>query len=388
LSILEGAFETMVKKRPRLILLAVGAAAAACLVGPAIASAVVPSKLFGVIPQTPTLSALDVQRVSSLRASSMRMLMVPGYIQSRPGLCSPATVNFDTCDWSQVDNMIGSSAAAGAKPMPFVIGSLPSQTGDLFRPPLATEGQKTTWKSFLSAAVARYGPNGIYWRTLYPSQFPGKAAKPVRIWQIWNEPGSPAYYQPKPAPRSYAKLLKISRQALRSADPKAKLMIAGLFASTDRGAIRGRIPAIQFLKRLYKVRGVKKTFDIVGLHPYSRTVKGALGQARGIRKVMRENGDRRTQLSISELGWSSNRPNGSLLAKGPKGQTRMLRNAFRALIRARRALRLHSVMWFSLRDIDPAGPGSCPNCPYSGLVKLNGKPKPSFRAFRSFTRRR
>jgi hypothetical protein len=115
-------------------------------------------------------------------------------------------------------------------------------------------------------------------------------------------------------------------------------------------------------------------------------VKGVLAQARGIRKVMRNNGDARTKLSITELGWSSNPRNGSLLAKGVKGQARMLRTSFRELLQARRALRLRDVLWFSLRDVDPSGPGSCPNCPYSGLLNLNGTPKPSYTAFRSFTR--
>jgi hypothetical protein len=377
----------MVKTQSRLIMAAVVATAFAALLGPATAAgAKKKPKLFGVIPQTSQLNAVDVQGIAALKAADVRLVMVPGYIQSRPGICLAIDTPIDTCDWSQVDNMIGAAAAGGGQPLPFVVGSIPSQTGDLFKPPLATEGQRKTWKQFLTAAVGRYGPNGVYWRTLYPLQFPGRPAKPIRTWQIWNEPGSPAYYQPKPAPRSYAKLLKISRQALRRADRRSKLMIAGLFASTDRGAIRGRIPALEFMRRLYQVKGVKKRFDIVALHPYSRTVKGVLAQARGMRKVMRNAGDARTQLSITELGWSSNRPNGSLLAKGVKGQSRMLRKSFRALRRARGGLRLRDVMWFSLRDIDPSGPGSCPNCPYSGLMNINGTPKPSFRAFRSFTR--
>jgi hypothetical protein len=377
----------MVKRQTTLIMAALVAAVLAALLGPTTAlGAKKGSKLFGVIPQTSQLSALEVERIRALNAADVRLLMVPGYIQSRPGICLAVDTPVDTCDWSQVDNLIGSAAAAGAQPLPFVVGSIPSQTGDLFKPPLETEGQRTTWKQFLTAAVGRYGPNGVYWRTLYPAQFPGRPAKPIRTWQIWNEPGSPAYYQPKPAPRSYAKLLRISRQALRKADRGSKVMIAGLFASTDRGAIRGRIPALQFMRRLYRVRGVKRSFDIVALHPYSRTVRGTLGQARGIRKVMRSAGDARTQLSITELGWSSNRPNGSLLAKGVKGQSRMLRKSFRALRRASGPLRLRDVMWFSLRDIDPSGPGSCPNCPYSGLLRIDGTPKPSFNAFRSFTR--
>jgi hypothetical protein len=343
-------------------------------------------KIFGLIPQRNQMDSVDINAIRDLRANKMRALIVWSQVQSGPGLCSPVEVVPDNCSWGQVDQLVGRAAAAGAKLTPFIFGSLPQQTGDEYRPPLGSADQRSGWQQFLSALVQRYGPNGIYWTTDYLVQFPGASPKPITVWQIWNEPGSPTYYHPKPNPRSYANLLKISRQALRSAHPKAKVMIAGLFASPDRGAIRGRIPAVQYLRRLYNIRGAKKSFDFVAVHPYSRTVGGLFKVLRGIRKEMRAANDARTKVSVSELGWSSNKPNGSLLAKGRKGQARMLRNSFDRLLKTRRRFRLMSVYWFSLRDIDPSGPGSCPNCPWAGLLELDGSPKPSYRAFRSFTR--
>jgi hypothetical protein len=343
-------------------------------------------KIFGLIPQHIQLDTVDINAIQDLGANKVRALVVWDQVQSAPGPCSPVDAVPDTCSWGQVDQLIGGAAAGGAKVTPFIFGSLPEQTGDVFRPPLGGADQRDGWQQFLTALVQRYGPNGIYWTTDYLVQFPGRSPKPINVWQIWNEPGSPTYYHPKPNPRSYARLLKISRQALKRGHPKAKLMIAGLFASPDRGAIRGRIPAVQYLRRLYNIRGAKSSFDYVAVHPYSRTVAGVLKVLRGIRREMRAAKDAKTKVSISELGWSSNKPNGSLLAKGRQGQARMLRSSFNRLRDARGRFRLMSVYWFSLRDIDPSGPGSCPNCPWAGLLELDGSPKPSYRAFRSFTR--
>jgi hypothetical protein len=377
--------ERAMKGWPAVLAGALVLAAAALLLAPASSEAKKKgARLFGVIPQTSQLDSTDVARMRALDPVGVRVLMTAAAVQGGPGKCSPKATPRDTCNWDPMDNVIGSAAAAGSRALPFVYGSLPAQTGDLTKPP-KTRKQRKAWQGFLRAAVNRYGPGGTYWRKGYRTQFPGRKAKPVKVWQIWNEPGSPAYYKPKPSVRGYAKLLRISNQAVRQACKRCKVMIAGLFASTDRGAIRGRIPAIQFLRRLYKVNGIKKKFDFVGLHPYSRTVGGVMSQARGIRRVMRQNGDGRTPLSISELGWASNRPNGSLLAKGPKGQARMLKSAFRRLQKARGSLRLSDVYWFSLRDVDPSGPTSCPNCPYTGLLNQDGSTKRSFKAFRSFT---
>jgi hypothetical protein len=339
------------------------------------------ARIFGVVHQG-NFESLDLQRLAESNAASLRFLLAWGQVQGSFGPCLPNDAQDDACDWSEIDRYVGGAAAAGADPLPFMYGSI---AGDPFAPPLGSPDQIAAWQQFLRSAVQRYGPNGYYWANVYPSQYPGGAPMPIRVWQIWNEPGSPAYFRPKPSPQSYFQLLQVSRQALRSVDGGAKLMLAGLFSSTERGAIRGRLPALDYLRRLYRIKGSKKAFDIVALHPYSRTVSGTLAQVKGIRQIMQRAGDGRTKLAVTELGWSSNRPNGSLLAKGVKGQARMLRGTFKRLLDQRRQLRLADVSWFSLRDIDPNGPGSCPNCPWSGLVQLNGTPKPAWNAFLSFT---
>ena len=62
-------------------------------------------------------------------------------------------------------------------------------------------------------------------------------------------------------------------------------------------------------------------------------VKGIVQQLTRTRRVMKENGDRKTPLFITELGWGSDpRPaGGSRLYKGLAGQSQMLAKSFAGL---------------------------------------------------------
>ena len=329
------------------------------------------AKIFGVVMQGDYHGDIDGAALQDLNVDSVRFLIAQSLVQTNPGAC---TATGGGCVWTGIDQIVGGAAAAGAQLLPFMFGNSS-------KPPVKGAAAQS-WKDFLTAAAERYGPGGAFWK-----EFPSVPQQPARVWQIWNEPGSPAYFQPKPNPKTYAKLLKLSGETLRAADGGAKIMLAGLFASSDRGAIRGRIPAVPYLEKLYKVPGAAESFDLVALHPYSREVGGMLDQVEQIREVMSEAGDSRTKLAITELGWSSNDPNGSLLAKGLQGQATTMKAAFKALVRARSRFRLDTVNWFSLRDIPVGGPGeSCPNCPFSGIMEVSGALKPAYGIFRSFTR--
>ena len=75
---------------------------------------------------------------------------------------------------------------------------------------------------------------------------------PIRSWQIWNEPNLPKYFAPHPSPREYARLLQISHDAIKSRDPWARIVLAGMPGHGD-------MEAWDFLDRLYSVAGIKST---------------------------------------------------------------------------------------------------------------------------------
>lgn len=331
------------------------------------------ASLFGLVLQNYD-KAIDGPALKQANPHDVRIVVASQLIQHGSGPCMPTSTS-GACDWGAVDLQIGGAAAAGAIPLPFMYG----HSSHL---PLTGKAARQ-WRAFLTAAVKRYGPGGTYWSTDFHAQYPGAKPKPIRIWQIWNEPGSPAFAKP-PSVSRYVKLLKAAGATIHRQDRGAKIMTAGLFSSADRGAIRGRIPAVQFLTKMYRVKGAEGAFDYVALHPYARNVKDMINQVEQIRNVMRKNHDGGKRLAITELGWSSNTSNGSLLAKGVRGQANTLAAAFRKLLAGKTRYRLFTVDWYALRDT-PKNVGTCNNCPFAGLNKADGSHKPAWNKYISFT---
>ena len=58
--------------------------------------------------------------------------------------------------------------------------------GDAARPPLDSAADEQAWQKFLKAAVARYGPGGVYWGTRYHEQY-GAGATPQPIVDKLNQ---------------------------------------------------------------------------------------------------------------------------------------------------------------------------------------------------------
>jgi hypothetical protein len=170
----------------------------------------------------------------------------------------------------------------------------------------------------------------------------------------------------------------VTARAIRRVNPDAEIVLGGMFA-TPSG--KGKMTSWQYLRRLYRVKGIKRVFNTVAVHPYAPGLKGLRRQISRLRQVMRRNGHRRAGLRITEYGWGSATGRHRLL-KGPRGQARMLRRSFRIFKNGRKRWRLRGVHWFSWQDGDVA----CRFCASSGLVTQERQRKPSFRAFRTVAR--
>jgi hypothetical protein len=120
--------------------------------------------------------------------------------------------------------------------------------------PVRTAAQRAGWREFLRLAVFRYGSAGSFW-----AENPLLPARPIRIWQIWNEPNF-KYFAARPNPAQYGKLVVQSYADLRSADPGARIVLGGLFIRPKGGDGR---PKPGVIKRAYfatdeEVRAVLK----------------------------------------------------------------------------------------------------------------------------------
>jgi hypothetical protein len=342
-----------------------------------------PAGFWGVVPQH-GLNAEQFQRLSRGGVESIRIPVGWGSVQP---------VKNGQFDWTGFDNQVEEAAKAGIKVLPFLSGApewaVPAKrvpgAGGLKAPahlPVSGAG-RTGWASFLTAAVARYGPTGSFW-----SEHPGVPKWPIRIWQIWNEPNF-KYFIAKPNPAEYGKLVKISYTALRAADPGAKIVLAGLFAR-PKGArnASGKHKSLNwyasdFISQMYKTTpGIKTRFNGVALHPYTIRASELPAVTEEFRKVLTVNGDGGKSLWMTELGWSSGKASGAnQFAKGPAGQARELRSAFTILRNKQVKWKLKSVYWFSVDD----APGACNFCDGSGLFASGFVPKASWFSYVKFT---
>jgi hypothetical protein len=355
--------------RPRRVLLC--AFVLAALLTPLAATAAtaqVPRSFWGVIPiMDPGPS--EFERMGSGNVGTLRLLVVWPDVEPSP----------DAYDWSRLDFFFANAAASGIEVLPFLYGT-PSWTGvdckgldaeTCERVPPLSKAARAAWSDFLQDLVARYGPQGSFWSE-------SQAFLPLTNVQIWNEPSSQFYWRPKPNPKKYGTLVKLSRDAVASVDPSVKIVLAGVFPSPAQSKKFG---FAKFLEKLYDVKKIKRYFDIAAFHPYAGSIKVLKKQVKAIRKVMRAGGVKSKPLWITEIGWGSGPPQKDRpLVKGVEGQRKLLEQSFQLLEAKRTAWKLSGVVWYSWRD-----PGFelelCPFCSSAGLFDADGNPKPAWLAY-------
>jgi hypothetical protein len=229
----------------------------------------------------------------------------------------------------------------------------------------------------MSDLVKRYGPNGTFW-----AANPTIPEKPIRAWQIWNEQNSASFYDPLPNVKAYAKLLDAAHDGIGSVDPKGEVVLGGMFGTPQQGR-KPSIFAWRFLDKLYSIKGAKKDFDGVGIHPYAGQMTKVIQQTELMIDSIEEARDKGVKTWITELGWASSGPRNPLV-KGTKGQASRLKESFKYFLKNRRKFNTQAVIWYSWRD-NNSGEGLCEWCAGSGLLTGTGGEKPSYKAFTGFT---
>jgi Beta-galactosidase len=308
----------------------------------------------GVVSQG-KLGVQDYQRMGDGNVGTLRVRVPWARLEPRRG----------DRDWTWLDRVVSRAGEEGVRVLPALHGPGPA---GIATPPTRPRARRAFAK-FAGAVAARYGPKG---------SVPG-GGRPIAGVQIWNEQNGRTYWGAKPNPRKYGKLLKSAAGKMRKADRRVEVVLGGMFG-TPSG--RGAITAWGYLKRLYAVRGAKKAFDTVAIHPYSPNLFGIKYQVRKMRNVMRQKGDGSARLRITEFGWGS-KGGSNPLNKGRSGQARMLRKAFRLFEHRRGGWRLAGASWFAWKN-NPGG--GCAFCPSAGLFARDGRAKPSWNAFKRVAR--
>jgi hypothetical protein len=337
---------------------------------PAAAHAGVPRDFFGVMANGPLDQPsfpLDAESAAMRRAGvgTERMEIAWDVVEPQQG----------QYDFTLPDRKVLAAARAGIDVLALIVRCpawAAARQGSVFSPPR----DPADYAAFAKVLVARYGPGGELWR-----EHPQVTPRPVRAWQVWNEPNIDVYWTQQPFMRGYARLLDTAYPAIKQADPGATVVMAGLANFSWRD-----------LRRLFEKGGAKPRFDVAAVHPFSGRPSNSVKIVALNRAVLDHHGARTKPIWLTELTWSS--------AKGKKrkltqnwetteaGQAQRLREAYRLFVRARRLLRLQRIYWYTWVTVDRDSPNSFD---YSGLrtQRPDGSivDKPAAAAFRAVVRR-
>ncbi len=214
-----------------------------------------------------------------------------------------------------------------------------------------------TLASYVGALVDRYGSKGTFW-----TEHPELPKRPVRDWQIWNEPHLRLYWN-APAnskwghPGGYGRLLQAAYRAVKSRDRNARVVLAGI---TQR--------AWEELDEMYARGGIKGNFDVAALQIFPQTVRRSVLATRLFRQALRRRGDGGKPIFLTELSWPASKGKTRriryLAHETPRSMAFKLARAYDSLAQKRRALGLERVYWYTWASPYGRG-GSVFN--YSGL---------------------
>jgi len=192
----------------------------------------------------------------------------------------------------------------------------------------------------------------------------------IQSWEIWNEPNTSFFWRPAVDVKTYTRLLQKTYAAVKSANPKAAVILGGLSPGTS-STVKDSVPAADFLKMIYQ-NGGGASFDAVAYHAYGNgQIQNWLANALlELRSVMHANSDDAKPIWITEIGCYTN---------GSGSVSETWQSEY--LTESRKFLAgipyLERVYWYTLRD---GNSSTSPEMNY-GLFRADGTPKLAVKAF-------
>jgi hypothetical protein len=194
------------------------------------------------------------------------------------------------------------------------------------------------YTAYLTTLIARYGENGTFW-----AEHPELPRRPLRTWQIWNEPDMEYQWVPREDwQKQYGTLLREARAAIRAADPGARVVLAGLTNFSWRS-----------LRSLYELGGIRGAFDVVALNAYTRESKNLVEIVRRGRKEMQARGDGKKPIRVTEFGASASEGRIEVgrdrdhLQTTDRKLAKLVLAAYDALAANRKKLRIEAAYWYT-----------------------------------------
>ncbi len=216
-------------------------------------------------------------------------------------------------DWAFDDHIAGALAARGLTWLPILDYSA---GWDRLYPSLLHSPPRSPadFAAFASALAARYGPGGLFWRGR-----PDLTPRPVEIYEVWNEPDNPRFWEPVVDPAAYADLYLAARRSVHAADPTARVVIGGLTRASS------------FLPAMLRARpALAGSVDGVGIHPYGANAAAVLAKVRRARAILGSLGLSAVPLYVTEFGWTTH-PAGALDFAPERARPRRIERTLAAL---------------------------------------------------------
>jgi hypothetical protein len=188
--------------------------------------------------------------------------------------------SYDVPTLTKLDSVLRELDARGIAPIITVIETpawaRPAGSG-IFTPPT----NRQDYADFLGVLARRY------------------ADRPNMVWEVWNEPNLPEFWQTGPNPAEYADLLVRAYATIKATDPDATVL-GGSIVFND----------LKFLRGMYQ-NGARGSFDGLALHPYApgrspddHSDPSAMFPAvQDMKSVMAANGEPDKPIWITEMGW-------------------------------------------------------------------------------------
>jgi hypothetical protein len=350
-------------------LLVVAASLVLCVPPAAAAPRKVPRGFHGVVLDR------DVTEASGRVQRSHARLMVRSGVESVRTVFNWAAAEPGgpgSTDFSRTDRLVAEAARRRIDLVPVVMYAPPwarVNPGEVASPPASP----TDYAAYLGRLVERYGRGGTFWRGR-----PRARRRPIRHWQIWNEPHLQYQWTARKWLDDYVTLLRHAHGAVKQRDPRARVVLAGL---TNAGW--------EELQGIY-VAGGRPYFDVAAAHAYTKRPARSLAVLRRFRIIMRAFRDRRVPLWMTELSWPAARGrlrSSSPFVVGDRVMARYLGNFYDAAARDADRLRLERVFWYTWASGYSRGTGIFE---YAGLLSFadgRTRPRPALRAYARNARR-
>jgi len=204
----------------------------------------------------------------------------------------------------------------------------------------------------------------------------------IKTWEVWNEPDIWIYWQG--SKKDFAKFIKIGAQAIKEADPEAKVVFPGIAYDPD------------FVLQMFRDYGLSKYFDVVNMHNYYETwsrrpIESIAEYLNEVNDVVWKYGNNQA-IWMAEVGYSTFRKGARVsdsysayyqYEHTPEYQAVEL---FKTLTLVASTGNVDAVAWYEIKDLPPSENviGDNDNNRYLGIAYPDHKPKPAAQSLQFF----